>query len=88
MRRGGQVEFRDAETHADSERLTEQLLKRLIAENLPSEVATQKDVDLLCNAWQMPMYHLDFKMVDVPLSELQERRDAMMWGAEYGAYWP
>lgn len=79
----GQVEFKDTETRADAERLTEQLLKRLIAEGLPSEAATQKDVDVLCRAWQMPMYHLDFKLVDVPLSELREDRDAMRW-AEAG----
>jgi hypothetical protein len=33
----------------------------------------------------MPMYHLDFKLIDVPLAELQERRDAIMW-AEAGYY--
>ena len=81
----GQLEFRDTESHADTRRLTEQLLKRLILEGLPSETATQEDVNILYESWQMPMYHLDFKLIDVPLAELQERRDAIMW-AEAGYY--
>jgi hypothetical protein len=81
----GQLEFRDTETRADAERLTEQLLKRLIAEGLPSGAATQDDADVLYRSWQMPMYRLDFSLVDVPLSELVAQREANI-RAEIGDY--
>jgi hypothetical protein len=82
----GQLEFRDKQTFADAERLTQQLLKRLVEEGLPSEAATDDDVRALYGSWQMPMYHLDFKSIDVPLAELLEERDAIMW-AETGYYY-
>jgi hypothetical protein len=72
----GQLEFRDTETRADADRLTEQLLKRLIAEGLPSEAATQEDVNVLYRSWQMPMYHLNFTLVEVPLEDLMAEREA------------
>jgi hypothetical protein len=71
----GQVEFRDTETYADARRLAQQLLTRLIAENLPSEAATQEDVRVLYELWQMPMYHIDFTLIDVSLPELLEERE-------------
>ena len=82
----GQLEFRDTETRADAERLTKQLLKRLIAEGLPSGTATQDDVDVLYRSWQMPMYRLDFRLVDVPLAELMAQREANLL-AEIGDYY-
>ena len=74
----GQLEFRDAQTRTDAERLTKQLLERLIAEQLPSEAATHDDVRALYLSWQMPMYHLDFRLVDVPLADLMAQREANM----------
>jgi hypothetical protein len=32
------------------------------------------------------MYHLDLKLIDVPFAELQEEREALMWG-EVGDYY-
>jgi hypothetical protein len=76
----GQLEFRKTETRTDAERLTNQLLERLVAEGLPSEAATQDDVIVLYRSWQMPMYHLDFTLVDVPHADLIAQREANVWG--------
>jgi hypothetical protein len=79
----GQVEFRDTETYADARRLAQQLLTRLIAENLPSEAATQEDVRVLYGLWQMPMYHIDFRLIAVSLAELLEEREANLAAESY-----
>jgi hypothetical protein len=75
----GQLDFRDNQTPDDARRLTEQLLRRLVAEAVPSEAATNDDAQALYWSWQMPMYHLDFRIVDVPLEELLREREATMW---------
>ena len=79
----GATEFKDAENWQDSEKLTRRLLEKLIADELPSDQASDKDVSTLCRSWQMPMYNLDFKLIDVPLADLERARDAMFW-AEAG----
>jgi hypothetical protein len=75
----GQLDFKDTQTHADARRLMKQLWERLVTEKLPSEATTQQDVNVLYEYWHMPMYNLDFKLIDVPLAELQEEREAIMW---------
>ncbi len=80
----GQVEFKDVESHGDAEGLTEEFLKRLIAENLPTDAASDDHVGELYRTWQMPMYNLDFRQIDVPLPELQRERDALL-SAEIGS---
>jgi len=87
----GQLEFRDTETRADAERLTQQLLKELIAQGLPSANATHEDVNMLYRSWQMPMYHLDFTLIDVPLEDLMAQREVnvqaeMGYDSEMGYY--
>jgi hypothetical protein len=77
------VTFRDKEDHQDAKRLTEALLERAIGEGLPLESATQEHVDTLYHRWQTPMYLIDLRKIDVPLDELRERREAMLW-AEAG----
>ncbi len=77
------VEFKASENWQDSENLTRRLLEKLIADNLPSEEASDNDVSTLYHSWQMPMYNLDFTLIDVPLAELEETRDSMLW-AEAG----
>jgi hypothetical protein len=74
-----QLEFRDAENPRDAQRLTEELLKRLIAERLPTEAASDDHVDHLYHTWQMPMYSLDLSPIHVPLAELQKERDTLLW---------
>lgn len=79
----GEVDFVDTQTRAEAERLTRLLIERFIVEKLPGERASQNDVNWLYRSWQMPMYHFDFAMIDVPLDELKAQQDAMMW-AEAG----
>jgi hypothetical protein len=79
----GATEFKDAENWQDSKNLTRRLLEQLIADELPSDEASDKDVSTLYSSWQMPMYNLDFKLIDVPLADLERARDAMLW-AEVG----
>ena len=33
--------------------------------------------------WQLPMYHLDFKLLPVSLEELRRQQQANLW-SEYG----
>jgi hypothetical protein len=79
----GAVEFKDSENWQDSEKLTRCLLEKLIAEKLPSNEASDQDVSTLYQSWQLPMYNLDFRLIDVPLADLEQARDAMLW-AEAG----
>ena len=67
----GQLEFKDAETRVDAERLTKQLLLKL-------DVTMQQEFDLLCERWQMPMYHFKCTGIDVSLEELEEERASIM----------
>lgn len=30
-------------------------------------------------SWQLPMYRMDFKRIEVPLDELKDQRDANFW---------
>jgi hypothetical protein len=77
------VEFKDTQGVSDSERLTEQLLRRLIDEKRSADEATDTDVSRLYHSWQIPMYNLDFSLLPVPLEQLQRERDAIFY-AEMG----
>jgi hypothetical protein len=79
----GQLEFMDGETLRDAERLTRQLLDRLIAEGLPQKSATQDHVDTLYRHWPLPMYHVDLRPIPVTLEELKAEQDRLYW-AEVG----
>jgi hypothetical protein len=79
----GQLEFKDGETKVDAERLTEDLLNKLVAEGLTCRPVTQEDVGILYRSWQMPMYNLDFALLLIPLEQLISQREAN-WLAEMG----
>lgn len=79
----GALEFSMDESCQDAERMTEALVTRLIAEKLPNEDATQEHVQALYRHWQLPMYGLEFAMMEVPLEDLEAERDAQLW-AEAG----
>jgi hypothetical protein len=72
------VEFKDTQNFTDAKYLTEQLLRRLIDEKLPTDEATKTDVSHLYHSWQMPMYNLDFSLLPVPLEALQSERGSIM----------
>ncbi|MCP3468691.1 hypothetical protein [Bradyrhizobium sp. CCGUVB23] len=79
----GRLEFQEKETLQDAERLTEQLLARLIAESLPDESATQDHVNVLYRHWPLPMYNVDLHPIPVSLEELKAEQDRLYW-AEVG----
>lgn len=79
----GQVEFQESEDHQDVQTLTKLMLNRFIEADIPLERAHQKHVSALYHSWQMPMYNLEFKLINVPLEELQLERAAMA-RSEYG----
>jgi len=81
-----QLAFRDTEDHSDAIRLTEQLLGRLVEEKVPTDAATQEHVDALYDRWQLPMYDFDLSPIQVPLDELQEQQDRMLWSEIGDAY--
>jgi hypothetical protein len=77
----GAVEFVGKRNHWDDARdLTEQMLTRLQAAGLFTEQTRQEQIGRLYNDWQMPMYRIDFKRIEVPLEELHAARDVALWG--------
>jgi hypothetical protein len=79
----GHLEFTDSQTLRDAERLTHELLDRLISEGLPQESATQDHVDTLYRHWPLPMYNVDLGPIPVTLEELKAEQDRLYW-AEVG----
>jgi hypothetical protein len=47
--------------------------------DLVSEAACEQQLHVLYHRWQLPMYHIDLKQIEVPLDELQAERDANFW---------
>jgi len=74
----GQVEFTEKEGPEDAERLTRQLIGRLVELGLPSDSATQAHVNTFYR-WQLPMYNFDLSIIDVPLDELKAEQEALFW---------
>ena len=72
----GKVEFARHEGPADKEALLDELVSRLIQEDLPGKGATKEHVSTLHNYWQLPMYNLEFDLLEVSMKELQAKRDA------------
>ncbi|WP_229171141.1 MULTISPECIES: hypothetical protein [Bradyrhizobium] len=79
----GQLEFQEKETLQDAERLTEQLVARLIAESLPDESAAQDHVNTLYRHWPLPMYNVDLDPIPVSLEDLKAEQERLYW-AEVG----
>lgn len=73
------TDFRDQEDPRDAMALTQTLIKHLISKGLPSDQAEQEHVELLYREWQLPMYNLDFELIPVPLKDLQDEQDRLMW---------
>lgn len=82
----GQLEFEEKETLQDAERLTQQLLSRLIDENLPSGLATQDHVNTLYRHWPLPMYNVELDPIPMTLDELRAEQDRL-YRAEVGEEW-
>ena len=76
----GKLEFKEQESFREAQALTRTLLKGLIAEELPAKEAEDKDVQLLYEVWQLPMYNVDFGLIAVPLEDLHNEQEALLWG--------
>ena len=59
-------------------------MKRLIKNELLSKDVTEDHIRALFNFWQLPMYNLDFKMIEVPIAELEDERKIEL--ANLGGY--
>lgn len=79
----GQLEFRENETLQDGERLTQQLIARLIAEELPRESAEQAHVDAIYKHWPLPLYNVELDKIPVSLEQLKDEQDRL-FRAEIG----
>ncbi len=78
-----QTEFVDDQHWDDTEMLTYEILSAFEKAAFITEAAREEQLGVLYNRWQLPMYHIDFKRIEVPLAELQAKRDANFW-AEIG----
>jgi hypothetical protein len=82
----GTVDFLADEHSGQVRDLTSQLGKRLDAEGLVTEAATDEHARWFYQFWQMPMYNLDFTLIPASLDQLKADRDAAYWsevGYEY-----
>lgn len=79
----GRVEFREVEDHRLSAALIQTTLQALHAKKRITASATREHVQTLHSSWQMPMYNLDFKIIDVPLDSLLKEREECFW-SEFG----
>ncbi|WP_249781064.1 hypothetical protein [Bradyrhizobium sp. dw_78] len=75
----GTLEYKDNEDHHMGAKLTEHLLERLEAENLPLDTVTKEHVSALYDTWQIPMYNLEFALIPVPLDELEAAQEREYW---------
>ena len=79
-----EMEFVDSERPEDALKLTTALVGRLVEEGLPREEVTNQHFRTLRDFWQMPMYNLDFNLLDVSMEELEaEREPELMWLASW-----
>ena len=77
------VDFSGAETSRESSKLAHEMLVSLDGQKLIPQDATNEHASHLMHRWQLPMYQLDFKRLEVSLEELKAQRDANLW-AEAG----
>ena len=80
------TDFKDQEGFREARALTQRLIKRLVNEGLPSDRAEQEHAELLISEWPLPMYHLDFGLIPVPLEDLRDEQDRLMWHEMGGNY--
>lgn len=59
----GKVEFAGPEGHLDAAELVQELVDRLVREDLPMEGSVDPHLQTLLDYWRLPMYNLNFKKV-------------------------
>ena len=73
--------FTGIEGYDDNRQLLRSLVDRLHAEGLVRSHATQDLIRPIWSYWQLPMYDLDFRELQVPLEDLEAEREAERWAA-------
>ncbi|MCP1761167.1 hypothetical protein [Bradyrhizobium japonicum] len=58
------------------------MLKRLHAEGVMLDTAQDDDVGVLSRDWQIPMYNLDFSLIQVPLEDLEAEQERELWSMQ------
>lgn len=82
----GRVDFKGDQDWSVARGLTQTMLEGLHKAKLITEAATEEQLRPLYNQWQIPMYNVDFRQIDVPLDELMEQRDANLYDEMGGWY--
>lgn len=78
-----QLNFEDSQHWRDAQRLTHEMLLGLERSKLITEAAHEDQLHILYQQWQLPMYRIDFRRLEVPLQNLRDEQEAMLW-AEVG----
>ena len=78
------VEFLDAQGRPEAGDLTKKLVQRLLDEELPRKGVTDDHARILFHFWQLPMYNIDFKMMKVPIDQLQKQQRLLAIAELYG----
>ncbi len=72
----GRVEFSKDQEWSPADEQFREMVEKLDAAGLVNEDRLTEDhVRNLRNNWQLPMYHIDFASISVPLEKLRERRE-------------
>ncbi len=79
----GATDFESVQNWRDAERLTLEMLRELDAAKLIASSAREEQLPVLYHSWQLPMYRIEFKRLDVPLDDLRAAQEAML-AAEAG----
>lgn len=84
----GTVEFvGEQECYSTSDALTSDMVDRLNAAGLILPSAKQEQLRWIYQSWQVPMYRIDFRRIEVTLEELKALQDAQLYaemGDQYG----
>lgn len=73
----GVVDFTTERDCGEHDRLCAKTISKLDDAKLISSSATERNWRSMFDAWQMPMYHIDFSKIPVQLEELLERQERM-----------
>lgn len=75
----GKVDFVDSQGFEEQRQLTRAMFEQLSDARLVSDAFADAHGHTLDNNWQMPMYSIDFREVEIPLEVLEARREAAFW---------
>lgn len=73
------LDFKDEVSATEADRLSHEMALALQTTGLITEQANEDQLGYLYRSWQLPMYRMDFKRIEVSLDELKDQRDANFW---------